>query len=167
MVAASLGDEAKSVLDLTYTLTPQIQPLLCGVLIPLLASPAFAQNKTAPSHPRPAPQVTARFVGTDGARILILEYVHDGKSATFIGRLQSACMVPLNSKAGDSKRLDLTTIPKNTVMTLFYARHQASEVGMPENVIMALRFDSLNGADSSLPQGVVIPCFKGAGQDSR
>ncbi len=135
----------------------------------LTARAKVAQEKNAPSRPRPAPQVTGKLVGTDGSRLMILQYEHDSKSETFVGRIQSACMLPVNSSPAESKQLDLSMIPKQTVLTVFYIRHiQAGNVGKrSENVILAVRFDRLHGGDSTLPQGVVIPCVKSAGPATR
>jgi hypothetical protein len=125
----------------------------------LLIPASSAQNKTAASHPRPAPHIAGRFIDTDGHYSLRLHYTRNGHAETFIGVIQSTCMVPDQSKSAESKPLDLSSIPLGTSMTVYYVRHTASKNS--QNIVMALRFDSVQ-AGSSLPQGVYVPCFKGA-----
>ncbi len=143
-----------------------IRLLAWALLIALTASAVVAQEKTAPSRPRPAPQITGRFIDTDGARRLTLQYRHNSKLEAFTGTTQSACVVPAQSNPGESKPLDFSAIPLGTRMTVFYIRHaQRTKVGKPpENVILALRFDGESVSGSKLPEGVAIPCFKGSGQ---
>ncbi len=133
---------------------------LAWALLMTLTVPAiFAQKKTAPSSPHPAPQITGRFIDTDGARRLTLEYRHDSKLEAFTGTIQSACVVPAQSKPGESKPLDLSAIPLGSQMTVFYVRHVVGK--QSQNVILALRFDRVRSG-SALPAGVVISCVKGA-----
>jgi len=160
---------ADSILLRKCPLMAQIKLVAGASLMALTGLAVVAQDKNAPSRPRPAPQVTGKLVGTDGARRLILQYERNSRAETFIGNTQSACTVPGNSKPGERKQLDLSTIPKGTVMTVFYVRHiQVGKLGgRSENVILAMRFDRLPGQDSTLPQGAVIPCAKGAGEATR
>jgi len=146
----------------------QIRLLAWALPIALTALALGAQEKSAPSRPHPPPQVTGKLVGSDGARLLILQYERNSRSETFIGNTQSACMVPVGSNPAESKQLDLSMIPKRTVLTVFYLRHiQAGRLGKrSENVILAVRFDRLQGEESTLPQGVVIPCVKRADRPS-
>jgi len=132
-----------------------------ALLIFVTASAVVAQKKTAPSRPRPAPQLTGRFIDTDRARRLTLEYRHDTKLEAFTGTIQSACAVPVQSNPGESKPLDLSAIPLGTEMTVFYIRHVVGK--QSQNVILAIRFDRLH-TGSALPQGVVIPCVKASAQ---
>jgi hypothetical protein len=68
-------------------------------------------------------------------------------------------MLPGGSTAGESKPLDLITIPIGTEMTVFYVPHAQGKQTV--NVILAVRFDRVKTA-STLPVGVNIPCFKAA-----
>jgi len=134
--------------------------LLMTLTVPVPA--AIAQQKASSSQPRPAPRVIGRFLYTDGARRLALRYRHGSKSETFTGTVQSTCMLPPPSKAGDSKPLDLSAIRIGTPMTVYYVtRVQPGKPAKPpQNVILSLRFDRVS-AGSTLPAGVIIPCFKG------
>jgi hypothetical protein len=67
-------------------------------------------------------------------------------------------MLPPPSKSGESKPLDLSTIPTGTRMTVSYVSRGADK--QSQNIILAVRFDSVLPG-SALPQGVYIPCFKG------
>jgi len=122
----------------------------------------LAQRKAAPAQP--APQITGTFLDTDGARRLTLGFRRNSKSETFTGIVQSVCMVPAPSEAGEGKPLNLSAIPIGTPMTVFYVRHaQMGKPGKPpENVIMALRFDRVPRRGLGVAPGVAIPCFKGA-----
>ncbi len=155
-----------SVLRCRYAFMAPINFLAWALLVALTASAVVAQEKTTPSRPRPAPQITGRFIDTDGARRLTVEYWHNSKLEAFTGTIQSACVVPAQSNPGESKPLDLSSIPLGTQMTVFYIRHaQTGKMSkQPVNVILALRFDRVSVRGSKLPEGVAIPCFKGSGQ---
>ena len=136
------------------------QSLLSLVLLPFLGSVVLSQDKARPSRPRPTPHIAGRFVAANAPRGLItLQYERDSRTQTFTGSLQSTCMLPDGSKAGESKPLDLTTIPIGTEMTVFYVAHAQGKQTM--NVILGVRFDRVKTA-STLPVGVSIPCFKPA-----
>jgi len=135
-------------------------------LLPLMATP----QKNAPaSQPRPTPKFTGRLLTIDGTRRLILQAKHNLKSVTFTGDVQSTCMLPAHSKPGESRPLDLSSIPIGTLMTAFYVRHRpkGGQVKPAENVVLAIRFDELHGHDSALPRGVAIPCFKSDAQTKK
>ncbi len=142
--------------------------LVLTSLIVLSPVPAAAQTEPEPSHPHPSPQFTGHFIGTDGAR-LTLQANHNSNSVIFTGRIHSTCVVPRQSKGGEEKPLDVSTIPIGTLMTVFYVRH-VDGVPIrrpPENVILGMRFDRLRSGGSKLPQGVVIPCFNAEAQPGR
>src|SRR5258708_6739175 len=137
----------------------KIRSLACVLLLPFLPSAVFAQKKTTPSHPRPAPRIAGRFIDSDGTH-LRLHYVRNARAETFIGVIQSTCKVPNQSKSGESWPLELSKIPPlGTDMTVYYVRR--TEGKNSENVIMAVRFDRFQ-TGSALPRGVYIPCFKAA-----
>jgi hypothetical protein len=133
--------------------------LTWGLWVPLTALALIAQEKTAPSPPRPAPQVTGRLIGTDGARRLSLQYKRSSKYGMFTGTIHSTCMLPAPSKSGEGKPLKLSAIPIGTIMTAYYVSRALGK--HTENVIMEIRIDRLPGSGSMLPRGVNIPCFKG------
>lgn len=139
----------------------QIPQLLACVLLMPLAS--FAQQKSAPSHPHPAPQIQGRFIDSDGTH-LTLHYARDLKPHAFYGAIQSTCMLPADSKSGQGKALNLSEIPLGTQMTAYYVRRVVGK--RSQNVILAVRFDSLQPG-STLPKGVYIPCFKAVASPSR
>lgn len=122
-----------------------------------------AQRKAVPAQPRAAPQITGRFLETDGARRLTLELKHGSKVGTFTGTTNSACMLPTQSTPQRSRPLKLSEIPVGTPMTVYYLRH--GEKGNPRktavNVILGIRFDGVDwDRGTTLPSGVAIPCFK-------
>jgi hypothetical protein len=137
----------------------QIRSLACVLLLPLLPSVAFAQEKAAPSNPRPAPQVTGKLIDSDGVRRLTLAYKRDSKYETFTGSIHSTCMLPVPSTSGNNKALELSAIPRGTLMTAFYVRHAVGKGS--ENVILEIRFERVPPG-AGLPKGVNIPCFKAA-----
>ena len=129
-----------------------------AALLQLVVSGLLGQDKTGPSRSRPTPQVAGRFMGGDTARgIIQLQYVRNSRPQRFIGATQSTCMMPAGSKPGESKPLNLSTIPLGSAMTMFYVSHSQNKKVV--NVILALRFDSVP-AGSALPVGLNIPCFK-------
>lgn len=67
-------------------------------------------------------------------------------------------MIPAKSKSSQATPLDVSVIPKGSQLTAFYVRH-ARNGKKAENIILALRFDRLNG-DSPIPVGKMIPCYK-------
>jgi hypothetical protein len=135
-----------------------------ALLLAATASALLAQEKTPPSRPRPAPRITGVLIDTDGSRRLTLQYHDNAKFGIFTGTTQSSCMLPAGPKLGESKPLGFSGLPIGTAMTVFYVRHeQAAKPGSPQgNMILAVRFDGVRHA-STLPAGVVIPCFKGSG----
>jgi hypothetical protein len=137
--------------------------LILGLWMLMPALALLAQEKNAPSRPRPSPQITGRLIGTNGTRELILEYKRDSGKGTFFGTLQSTCAMPAKSGSSEGTPLDLSSIPKGSEMTLFYVRHEIRGGGTfrRENVVLAIRIDKLNG-ESAIPQGKMIPCFKAA-----
>ena len=141
------------------TLIRQTKFLAWSLWVPLTASVLIAQKKTAPSHPHPAPQVSGTFIDADrtGQRLRLTYPLHS-KFETFVGTIHSTCMLPPPSKSGESKPLDLSTIPTGTRMTVSYVSRGADK--QSQNIILAVRFDSVLPG-SALPQGVYIPCFKG------
>jgi hypothetical protein len=123
----------------------------------------FAQKSPSASHPRPAPQISGRLLETNGAWLTIGHW-REEKFETFTGKVNSTCMLPAPTKSGESKPLDLSTIPAGTSVTLFYvSRSKGKQL---QNVVLAMRFDAVRRG-SDLPQGVSIPCFKAAGQTGR
>lgn len=132
----------------------------CILPIVLLSTVMLAQNQPAPSRPRPAPHITGTFIDADATGRLRLTYPHHTKFETFVGTIQSTCMLPADSASAESKPLDLSKTPIGTEMTAYYVRHKVNK--NLENVIMAVRFDHVQGQGSTLPVGVYIPCFKPA-----
>jgi hypothetical protein len=136
------------------------QSLVRVLLVTVLASAAFAEKKGSSSHPRPAPRIAGRFIDSDSARGLIeLHYMSNSHPERFIGFIQSTCMLPPRSSLGESKPLDLSTIPVGTGMTVFYVPQVQGKQSV--NRILALRFDRVQSG-SALPVGVNISCFKAA-----
>ena len=136
--------------------------LFCGSLILLSPLLTPAQGKAAPSRPRPSPQISGKLIGTGANGRLILEYKRDSGRGTFIGSIQSTCMIPAKSNDSEITPLELSQFPKGSQLTVFYVRHARKLKGVKkaENTILAVRFDRVNG-DSFIPQGKMIPCFQG------
>jgi len=129
-----------------------------------LVATGLAQNQPAPPRSRPAPQIAGRFIDTDGTRSLSVHYERNGHPTNFIGFIQSTCMLPAGSKSGQNKPLDLKAIPLGTPMTVYYVRRQVGKES--QNVILSIRFDRVPSG-STLPRGVIVPCFKAAEQGTR
>ena len=140
------------------SLIVRTRPLVLALFV-LMGSIVAAQDKAAPSHSRPAPHIAGRFIDFDGTH-LRLHYVRNARAETFMGVIQSTCMLPADSASAESKPLDLSKTPIGTEMTAYYVRHKVDK--NLENVIMAVRFDHVQGQGSTLPVGVYIPCFKPA-----
>jgi hypothetical protein len=142
--------------------------LALAVYLPFAFSAVLAQERTAPTAPHPPPQLTGRFIGTDGVRQIILE--HKGKTgrATFIGTVQSTCMIPANSTSSGTTPLAVSGIPKGSQITVFYVRHLLKINGTQrvENIILAFRLDRANG-DSPIPAGKMISCAGGTQNQTR
>src|SRR6266567_3381937 len=124
-------------------------------LIFLLQLMVTAQENTTPSQPRPTPHFSGKLVKTDGIRQLTLQTKRNLKSVNFTGEIQSTCVLPAHSNPGESRPLDLSSIPIGSLMTAFYVRHRpkGGQVKPAENVILAIRFDQLHGHGSTLPTG--------------
>ena len=135
----------------------RIQSPLSLLPVLLLAAVGLAQNQ--PPSSRPAPQISGRFIATDGTRSLTLHYETKGHPRPFTGVLQSTCMLP-----GTSRPLDLKAIPLGTPMTVYYVRTKVGKES--QNVILSMRFDNVPGG-STLPKGEIFPCFKPAAQSVR
>jgi len=145
-------------------LISQIKSPVGVLLITLLAAAGLTQNNSALSHSHPAPQIAGRFIDTDGARSLTLHYELKGRPKTFVGLLHSTCMLPSDSKSGKSEPLDLKAIPLFAPMTVYYVQRQAGKGS--QNIILSMRFDRVPSG-SALPEGLIFPCFKAAGQALR
>ncbi len=163
MVATSLEYEAESSLHRRSILISQIKFVVIVSLMALAARAAIPQEKSAAPRPHPAPQISGRLIGTDNVRELILEYKRDARKGTFIGTIQSTCMIPAKPNSSESLPLDLSGIPRGSQLTVFYVRHARKLRGVEraENIILAVRFDRLNG-DSAIPVEKMIPCYKAA-----
>jgi len=135
---------------------------LAWALLTVTASAQAPRQEDAPSHLRPAPQITGSLIDSDGKHRLSLQYRRNSIRQLFTGAIQSTCMLP--SKSGESKPLDLSVIPFGTRTTVFYIRHMVGK--QSQNVILALRFDRVRSG-STLPQGVVIPCVKSRGETAK
>ncbi len=133
------------------------------VLMALMATALPGQKNAPPSGPHPAPQISGRLLETDGARLTV-GYWRESRLETFTGNIHSTCMLPASTKSGESKPLDLSTIPNGTPMTLFYVSRSVGK--QSQNIILAIRFDGVRSG-SAPPQGISIPCFKAAGQTGR
>jgi len=140
-------------------LPSKIKFLAWALLIALTVSARAQQKKTAPSRPGPAPQIAGSFIDTDGKQRLTLQYRRNSQPEVFTGTIHSTCMLPADSTSGESKPLDLSTIPLGTQMTVYYVRHVVGK--QSQNVILTLRFDHVRRG-SVLPIGVYVSCFKAA-----
>ena len=130
----------------------------CILPIVLLSTVMLAQNQPAPSRPRPAPHITGTFIDADATGRLRLTYPHHTKFETFVGTIQSTCMLPADSKSHESKAVNLSAIPVGTQLTVYYVRHNVGKE--LQNVILAIRFDLVEGQGSTLPIGAYIACAK-------
>ncbi len=66
------------------------------------------------------------------------------------------------TKKGDVKPLRLDAIPDGTMVTAFYNPQSYTESGVKKrsNVVLAIRFDKVNGQKLTDPGRPVIPCSK-------
>ncbi len=127
----------------------------------LLVATGFGQNQPKPPRSRPVPQISGRFIDTDGTHSLSLHYERKGQAKIFVGAIHSTCMLPGDTKSGKSEPLALKAIPLGTPMTVYYESQRTGKAS--HNVILAMRFDRVR-TGSALPAGIVFPCFKSAPQ---
>jgi hypothetical protein len=137
----------------------RIKSLACLLLAAVAPSVLVAHKATTPSKPHPAPHISGSFIDADVKGRLRLAYPGKSKVETFTGIIHSTCMLPASSKSGETKPLDLSTIPLGTRMTVYYVNWPLGKHTL--NVIMSIRIDRLASRGSTLPEGVYIPCFKG------
>jgi len=104
---------------------------------------------------------TGEVVRTDGARQLTLEYKHGSTSERFTGTLEAPCMARLKAEPHATRELHLSTIPKGTVLTVFYNLTTNDRTKKEDSTILAIRFDRWKGRDFTNPRRPVIPCSKG------
>ena len=131
-----------------------------------LAVQVVAQHGSAPSgfypHNYHGDTFTGQVVQTTDKSIT-LEY-HNGKNdENFIGSIDQPCMAPTKKNPREQKELHLTVIPPGSVVTVFYneeKRKQADGSQKRENIILAIRFDEVNGQKLTNPGRPVTPCAK-------
>jgi len=138
---------------------------LLFITILTLGLPVSAQKGSAPSGFYPSNYHGETFTGNvadanDGDKRLVLQYDHGSKHETFIGTTESVCLAA--TKAGPTKELRLSAIPKGTLLTAFYnteTLHEGNDRKMV-NSILAIRFDKVNGQTLNDPRRPVILCSK-------
>jgi hypothetical protein len=104
-------------------------------------------------------------VKTD-ANGLTLEYKHGAMSETFSGTTETKCLAPTRGNPRVLKELHLPAIPSGTVLTAFYDsenKKQPDGTKQKVNVILAIRFDEINGQKVTNPDRPVIRCSSGGG----
>jgi len=80
---------------------------------------------------------------------------------TFVGVTDSACVAPLKHPARETKELHLSAIPLGTVLTAYYNPEQVKNPDgshSEHNVILAIRFDVVNGTRLTNPDRPIISC---------
>src|SRR6185437_15142368 len=123
---------------------------------------AAAQKGSAPPGFYPNNYNGDTFTGEVVAandRELTLAYHKRSNTELFVGTTESACMA--KTKQGQMKELHLTAIPKGTVLTAFYnseSEKQPDGTKKKANVIIAVRFDVLEGQKLTNPDRPVISC---------
>src|SRR5947209_8760577 len=88
-----------------------VKLMASALLLAATASALLGQEKTPPSRPRPAPQITGVLIDTDGTRRLTLQYHDKAKFGIFTATTQSSCMLPAGGKSGENKPLDFSGLP--------------------------------------------------------
>jgi hypothetical protein len=142
----------------------------CLLAVAFTFCPLFllAQKGTAPSGFYPGNYhgeiFTGRVVKT-GPGELTLEYKRGSKSEMFSGSTESKCLAPTRGNPRVMKELHVPAIPLGTVLTAFYTENkkQADGTKVKENVILAIRFDEINGQTITNPDRPVIECSLGGG----
>ncbi len=125
-----------------------------------------AQKGTAPQGFYPGNYHGDTFSGevikVDDAKTLTLQYVQGTKTETFVGTIEAPCKGPTKANSHELKELSLSSIPVGTVLTAFYNSEKKKEgdTKKVENVILAIRFDKLNGQALTNPSRPVIACSK-------
>lgn len=167
-ILISLRADEKTISAWRLALTVPKRFFTLAVCVPLVCSALLAQERAASTAPHPPPHLTGRFIGTDGVRQIILEHKSKSGRATFIGTVQSTCMIPANSSSSVIAPFAVSGIPKGSQITVFYVRHLLKINGTQrvENIILAFRLDRANG-DSPIPAGKMISCAGGTQNQTR
>jgi hypothetical protein len=123
-----------------------------------------AQKGSAPEGFYPGNYHGDTFTGTvtqASSDSLTLEYRNGNKAEVFSGTIEKACMAPTRQDPHTMKELHLTAIPKNSVLTVFYNGATVKDAGggkHEQKIILALRFDEVNGQKLTNPGRPVIMC---------
>jgi hypothetical protein len=137
--------------------------LALGATAPWISS---AQKGTAPEGFYPGNYHGDTFSGevikVDDAKTLTLQYTQGKKTETFVGTIEAPCKGPTKANSHEFKELSLSSIPAGTVLTAFYnlEKKKEGDTKKIENVILAIRFDKLNGQALTNPGRPVIACSK-------
>jgi hypothetical protein len=127
-----------------------------GMLIP--------QKGSAPSGFYPGNYNGDTFTGTVmrvEADSLTLEYRSGANGEVFSGTIERPCMAPSKSDPHQARELHLSAIPLGSVLTVFYNNVRTKEPDgskHQKNLILALRFDEVNGQRLNNPNRPVIMC---------
>lgn len=140
------------------------------LLVLLFASSVvLAQKGSAPPGFYPGNYNGDTFTGSvvqTTADTIVLEYRNGGKGETFTGSTEKACMAPVKSDPHQMRELHLPAIPAGSVLTVFYNSEKIKQpdgTKVQKNVILALRFDEVNGQKLTNPNRPVIMCSEAKG----
>jgi hypothetical protein len=138
------------------------------ILAIFMSSTLTAQKGSAPPGFYPGNYNGDTFTGTviqTGSDFLTLKYQTGAKEEVFSGTIEKACMAQTKHDPRTIKELHLTAIPKGSVLTVFYntARSKNANGSKNEKIILALRFDEVNGEKLTNPNRPVIMCSEAKG----
>lgn len=121
---------------------------------------AQAQKGSAPAgfYPQKFNGDTFRgsVIDADEQGHLTLVYSKGSKHEEFVGVTEAPCMGPTKDRG--LKQLRLSAIPKDSVLTAFYNPLKGKDGEKETNLILAIRFDVLNGRELTDPNRPVIAC---------
>ena len=139
------------------------------ILIVCLTGILVAQKGSAPSGFYPGNYNGDTFSGAvthADSNSLTLEYRKGAKGEIFLGTTEKPCVAPVKGDPRQTRELHLTAIPIGSILTVFY-NHIADKDGTgakrERNVILALRFDEVNGQKLTNPNRPVIMCSEPKG----
>ena len=92
---------------------------------------------------------------------LTLQYRNGAKGEVFSGTVEKPCIGPVKGAPHQTRELHLTAIPLGSVLTVFYndvKTKDADGTKHQKNMILALRFDEVNGQKLTNPNRPVILC---------
>ena len=132
-----------------------------GVLV--CSAGFWAQKGTAPNGYYPSNYSGATFTGAIQSAVpeheeITLVYTKGDKSEIFVGRMESPCS--WEDKKGTIHTINVSEIPKGTVLTAFYetVTKKIDDRKVKVNSIIAISTKELDGQKIPDEKRVIIPC---------